>query len=45
MAAVVRQIRGDAGDFQVKNAKTGLVHGLNGLGGQSHCVFILDKDK
>jgi acetyl-CoA C-acetyltransferase len=45
MAAVVRQIRGDAGGFQVKKAKTGLVQGLNGLGGQSHCVFILDKDK
>ncbi|HPI51038.1 MAG TPA: thiolase family protein, partial [Smithellaceae bacterium] len=45
MGAVVRQIRGDAGGFQVKKAKTGLVHGVNGLGGQSHCVFILDKDK
>jgi acetyl-CoA C-acetyltransferase len=45
MAAVVRQIRGDADGFQVKKAKTGLVHGVNGLGGQSHCVFILDKDK
>lgn len=45
MAAVVKQIRGDAGGFQVKKAKTGLVHGLNGLGGQSHCVWILDKDK
>lgn len=45
MAAVVRQIRGDAGGFQVKKAKTGLVQGLNGLGGQSHCVWILDKDK
>ena len=45
MAATVRQIRGDAGGFQIKKAKTGLVHGLNGLGGQSHCVWILDKDK
>jgi acetyl-CoA C-acetyltransferase len=45
MAAVVRQIRGDAESFQVKKAKTGLVHGVNGLGGQSHCVWILDKDK
>ncbi|MDD4091791.1 MAG: thiolase family protein [Smithellaceae bacterium] len=45
MAAVVRQIRGDAGGFQVKKAKTGLVQGVNGLGGQSHCVWILDKDK
>jgi acetyl-CoA C-acetyltransferase len=45
MAAIVNQIRGDAGGFQVKKAKTGLVHGVNGLGGQSHCVWILDKDK
>jgi len=45
MAAVVRQIRGDAGGFQVRKAKTGLVQGVNGLGGQSHCVWILDKDK
>jgi acetyl-CoA C-acetyltransferase len=45
MAAVVRQIRGEAGDFQVKKAKTGLVQGVNGLGGQSHCVWILDQEK
>lgn len=45
MAAVVRQIRGDAGGFQVKKAKTGLVHGVNGLAGQSHCVFILDQER
>ena len=45
MAAVVRQLRGDAGGFQVKKANTGLVHGVNGLGGQSHCVWILGKDK
>jgi acetyl-CoA C-acetyltransferase len=45
MGAVVKQIRGDAGGFQVKKAKRGLVQGLNGLGGQSHCVWILDSDK
>ena len=45
LAAVVRQIRGDAGGFQVTKAKTGLVQGVNGLAGQSHCVFILDQDK
>jgi acetyl-CoA C-acetyltransferase len=45
MGAVVKQIRGDAGGFQVKKAKRGLVQGLNGLGGQSHCVWILDQDK
>ncbi len=45
MSEVVKQIRGDAGEHQVKKAKTGLVQGVNGLGGQSHCVWILDKDK
>lgn len=45
IAEVVRQVRGDAGGHQVKKAKTGLVHGVNGLCGQSHCVWILDKDR
>ena len=45
IAEVVRQLRGDAGGHQVKKAKTGLVHGVNGLCGQSHCVWILDKDR
>ena len=45
MSEVVKQIRGDAGEHQVKKTKTGLVQGVNGLGGQSHCVWILDKDK
>jgi len=45
LASVVRQIRGDAGGFQARKAKTGLAHGVNGLAGQSHCVFILDRDK
>ncbi len=45
IAEIVKQIRGDAGDCQVDNVKTGLAHGVNGLCGQSHCVWILDKDK
>lgn len=39
------QIRGDAGDRQVKNAKKTLAHGINGPCGQSHCVWILDENK
>lgn len=45
MAEVVMQLRGDAGEHQVKKAKTGLAHGVNGLCGQSHCVWILDKER
>ena len=45
MAEIVMQIRGEAGEHQVRKAKTGLAHGVNGLCGQSHCVWILDKDK
>jgi len=44
IAEVVMQLRGDAGEHQVKKAKTGLAHGVNGLCGQSHCVWILDKE-
>lgn len=45
IAEVVMQLRGDAGEHQVRKAKTGLAHGVNGLCGQSHCVWILDKEK
>ena len=45
IAEVVMQLRGDAGEHQVKKAKTGLAHGVNGLCGQSHCIWILDKDR
>jgi acetyl-CoA C-acetyltransferase len=45
IAETVMQIRGDAGEHQVGKAKTGLAHGVNGLCGQSHCVWILDKDR
>ncbi|HOI75653.1 MAG TPA: thiolase family protein [Syntrophales bacterium] len=45
IAEVVLQLRGDAGAHQVKKAKTGLAHGVNGLCGQSHCVWILDKER
>jgi acetyl-CoA C-acetyltransferase len=45
IAEVVMQLRGDAGEHQVKKAGTGLAHGVNGLCGQSHCVWILDKER
>jgi acetyl-CoA C-acetyltransferase len=45
MAEAARQIRGEAGDMQVKeNVKTALAHGVNGLAGQSHCVWILGSE-
>ena len=45
IAEVVKQLRGDAGDYQVGKANKGLAQGVNGLSGQSHCVWIFDKDK
>jgi acetyl-CoA C-acetyltransferase len=40
-----RQIRGEADGMQVKNdVKTALAHGVNGLCGQSHCVWVLGRD-
>jgi acetyl-CoA C-acetyltransferase len=45
MAEAVYQIRGDAGETQVNNTvNTALVHGVNGVCGQSHCVWILGRD-
>ncbi len=43
MAEAVLQLRGKAGKRQVKGAETALVHGINGMCGQSHCVWILGK--
>lgn len=45
IAEVVQQIRGEAGDHQVRKAGTGLAHGVNGLCGQSHCLWVLDGNK
>ncbi len=41
IAEIVKQLRGEAGAYQAQKAETGIAHGLNGLAGQSHCVFIL----
>ncbi|MBF0101707.1 MAG: thiolase family protein [Desulfobacterales bacterium] len=45
IAEVVKQLRGNAGAYQIDGAKRGLAHGVNGLCGQSHCVWILDSEK
>lgn len=39
----VLQIRGVAGKRQVRGVETALAHGINGMCGQSHCVWILGK--
>jgi acetyl-CoA C-acetyltransferase len=45
MAEVVKQLRGDAGAYQIGSARRGVAHGVNGRCGQSHCVWVLDKEK
>jgi acetyl-CoA C-acetyltransferase len=45
IAEAVRQIRGEAGDMQAReNVNLALAHGVNGMCGQSHCVWILGKE-
>jgi acetyl-CoA C-acetyltransferase len=44
IAEVVKQLRGTAGRYQVSNARRGVAQGMNGLCGQSHCVWVLDRD-
>ncbi len=43
MAECALQIRGEAGEHQVNDVETALVHGINGMCGQSHCVWIMGK--
>lgn len=43
LAEAVLQVRGDAGDHQVKGVKTALAHGINGACGQSHCIWIVGR--
>ena len=38
---IVKQLRGEAGEYQVSNAHRGVAQGVNGLCGQSHCVWVL----
>jgi len=39
------QVRGEAGERQVRGASTALAHGINGPCGQSHCVWILGAER
>jgi acetyl-CoA C-acetyltransferase len=41
IAEIVKQLRSEAGDYQVSNAHRGVAQGVNGLCGQSHCVWVL----
>jgi len=43
LAEAVLQLRGKAGKHQVRGAETALVHGINGMGGQSHGVWVLGR--
>ena len=43
MAECVLQLRGEAGERQVEGAGIALAHGINGMCGQSHCVWILGR--
>ena len=45
IAEIVKQLRGEAGAYQVAGAKKGVAQGVNGLCGQSHCVWILRKGR
>jgi len=44
LAEAALQLSGQAGERQVKNAKTALVYGTSGLCFQSNMVFVLDRD-
>jgi len=43
-AEAVIQLRGEAGDRQVDNAKTAIAHGVMGPAGQFHSVITLARD-
>ena len=43
IAEAVLQLRGEAGGYQVPNAKTAVAHGTSGICGQLHCVFVLER--
>jgi acetyl-CoA C-acetyltransferase len=45
LAEAVRQVRREAGDYQVDGAVTAMAQGVNGLCGQSHCVWVLSSRK
>jgi acetyl-CoA C-acetyltransferase len=43
-AECVLQLRGEAGQRQVQNARLALAHGTTGPAGQHHCVMIFSRD-
>ena len=43
MAEAVLQLRGEAGERQLDGVETALVQGVNGMCGQSHCVWVLGR--
>lgn len=43
LAEAALQLRGEAGERQLDGVETGLIHGINGMCGQSHCVWVLGK--
>jgi acetyl-CoA C-acetyltransferase len=45
IAEAVLQLRGEAGKRQVPGVKVALVHGINGICGQTHCVWILSNEE
>lgn len=45
IAEAVLQLRGEAGERQVPGAKTALAHGVNGICGQTHCVWVLSNEE
>lgn len=45
IAEAVLQLRGEAGKRQVAGARTALAHGINGICGQTHCVWIMSNEE
>jgi acetyl-CoA C-acetyltransferase len=45
IAEAVKQLRGQAGEYQVDGARRAVAQGVNGLCGQSHCVWVLEKNE
>jgi acetyl-CoA C-acetyltransferase len=43
VAEAARQLRGEAGEHQIPEARVALAHGTAGLCGQVHCVVVLEK--
>ncbi len=44
VAEAVLQLRGEAGDYQVRNPRIALAQGHSGFCGQHQCVIVLGND-